>query len=201
MRFLETILAREGELPWLAWHQRRLERTLAEHGIARRFDLAGLLTPPREGLWRCRVVYGEAGACMGYLPYAPRPVRRLRVVHDESIEYRCKRTDRRALERLFAQRGAADDVVIVRQGMVTDTTIANIALFDGTRWLTPERPLLEGTTRARLIAEGFLHPAPLTLEALLAAERVAVMNALSGFVEVSGGILPEDYYEGEKPVR
>ena len=201
MPFLETILAKEGETPYLQWHQKRLERTLAEHGIVCRFALAELLAPPAEGLWRCRVVYDAADAKVQYLPYTPHPVRWLRAVRDDAIDYRYKETDRRALEQLFAQRGEADDVVIIRRGLVTDTTIANIAVFDGKQWLTPEQPLLEGTARARLLAEGVLRPASITPEVLMAAEKVAVMNALSGFVEVSGGILPGDYYEGEKPAR
>jgi 4-amino-4-deoxychorismate lyase len=188
--FLETILAREGTLPWLPWHQRRLERTCRDHGIGT-YDLAALLSPPEEGEYRCRFLYGAVGYEVQYLPYRRRQTGSLKIVRDDGIDYAYKRADRRALDALFAQRGGADDVLIVRNGLVTDTTIANTAFFLGGEWLTPERPLLEGTARQRLIEAGKLRPAVVTPETAREAEKIAVMNALSGFVEVPGGILFE----------
>lgn len=189
MPFLETVRAENGGFACLQWHQRRLDRTLAVHGIAAGYDLKTLLHAPEAGVWRCRVLYDADRFEVEYFPYHPRRVDRLMPVVHDAIDYRYKHADRSLLAALFDRRGAADDVLIVKGGLVTDTSVANTAFFDGTRWLTPERPLLEGTCRARLIAEGFLHPARITLQAALAAEKVAVMNALSGFVEVSGGIL------------
>lgn len=192
MLFLETLLAKEGCFPYLDWHQRRLDRTAAAHGF-NAYDLQAVLKAPVKGVWRCRVLYGASDIRVEYLPYRPREVHRLALIEDSTIEYRYKYADRAQLVRLFDQRGDADDVLIVREGLVTDTTIANVAFFDGVHWVTPQAPLLEGTARARLIAQGFLHPHRVTLDAALRAEKVAVMNALSGFVEVSGGILlPKD---------
>jgi 4-amino-4-deoxychorismate lyase len=191
MPFLETILADAGEYPHLKWHQVRLEKTLRRHHIDASYDLASLLDAPQQGQWRCRVLYDEESIRTEYLPYAPRAVTKLQPIADECIAYRDKTTQRGALDALFALRGEADDVLIVQHGLITDTTVANVACYIGGRWLTPKTPLLEGTTRARLLAQGTLACADITLEAALGAERVAVMNALSGFVEVCGGILPE----------
>ena len=44
----------------------------------------------------------------------------------------------------------------MKQGLLTDTSIANIALSDGTHWYTPAHPLLKGTKRAALLEEGIL---------------------------------------------
>ncbi|MEJ2500019.1 MAG: aminotransferase class IV [Campylobacterales bacterium] len=191
MPFLETILADAGEYPHLKWHQKRLEKTLERHRIDASYDLASLLDAPQRGQWRCRVLYDEESIRVEYLSYTPRVVTKLQPVADEGIVYRDKTTQRGALDALYALKGEADDVLIVQHGLITDTTIANVACYIDGRWLTPKTPLLEGTARARLLAEGKLVCADITLEAALAAERVAVMNALSGFVEVSGGILPE----------
>ena len=38
----------------------------------------------------------------------------------------------------------------MKQGLLTDTSIANIALSDGTHWYTPAHPLLKGTKRGSL---------------------------------------------------
>lgn len=73
-----------------------------------------------------------------------------------------------------------------------DTTIANIALYIENQWLTPQVPLLHGTTRARLLDEGFLSPAPLTPNHLADATKIAVMNAMIGFVEIENGIITKN---------
>ncbi|MHC3993693.1 aminotransferase class IV [Thiomicrolovo sp. ZZH C-3] len=190
MPFLETILAEEGRFPYLPWHQQRLDRTLKRHGIPNLYDLERRLEAPETGRWRCRVRYDEQMFTYELLPYTPRIMTSLQPVTDETITYRDKTTERTRLNQLFDLRGGADDVLIVQAGLITDTTIANVACFIGGQWLTPKQPLLEGTARARLIAEGTLTCADITLDAARGAERVAVMNALSGFVEVSGGILP-----------
>lgn len=189
MPFLETLLAREGTLPYLSWHQARLEWTLREHGARGIFQLSALLSPPVTGTWRCRVVYDEHGVEVEYLPYRFRPVTYLQALEDNTVHYRFKTTRRDSLEALYAKRDDADDVLIVQHGLLTDTTIANVACLIGGKWLTPRQPLLEGTARARLLHDGFLREADITLEAAIGADRVAVMNALSGFVEVAGGIL------------
>jgi 4-amino-4-deoxychorismate lyase len=55
--------------------------------------------------------------------------------------------------------------------------------------LTPSTPLLEGTTRARLLDEGFLSAACLTPKDIQKADKIAIMNAMVGFVEVENGII------------
>ena len=49
------------------------------------------------------------------------------MVDCDEADYRYKSADRSLLDRLFALRGAADDVLIVRRGLITDTSIANVA--------------------------------------------------------------------------
>ena len=189
MQFLETIKAEHGRLFHLEYHCRRMRRTLDTFGIEREFDLDALLTPPAEGLIRCRLLYGAEGATLTYHPYLPRRFRSLQAVVDDTIDYAFKYADRRRLDALYAARGEADEIAIVKNGCLTDATIANIALFDGTRWLTPAEPLLRGTTRERLLEEGKIFEAEITLEMLPRFGRCALMNAMIGFVEVESGII------------
>jgi len=45
----------------------------------------------------------------------------------------------------------ADEVVFIKNGMVTDCSIGNLLFFDGHEWITPYIPLLKGTQRAFLL--------------------------------------------------
>ena len=45
---------------------------------------------------------------------------------------------------------------LVKNNLVTDSTISNLAFFTGKEWLTPKYPLLKGTKREELIKKGAL---------------------------------------------
>ena len=55
---------------------------------------------------------------------------------------------------LFEKRSDCDDILIVKNGWITDSFSANVVFYDGTKWWTSGTPLLCGTQRARLINEG-----------------------------------------------
>ena len=187
-KLLETIRIESGRPLFLPYHEARMRRSRAAlWGLDEPIGLAERLRPPaREGLWRCRVVYGRQIEQIEYLPYTPRPVRTLKLVYAD-IDYSLKYLDRSALEALSAQKGEADDILIVKAGLVTDTTIANIAFLRDGRWYTPQHPLLEGTTRARLLKEGRLIPAKITPDDIPRYEGFALLNAMIGFFPVKNG--------------
>ncbi len=179
----------------LRYHQQRMERTirhffpvLAHAGMP---QLASILRPSDSGaVVKARVVYGSQGIeQVQYAPYRMRDIHSLRVVHDDAIEYAYKSTDRTALNLLAARRGDSDEVVIVRKGLVTDTSFTNIAILVGEQWLTPRTPLLCGTRRAALLEAGVLTEADITMRMLREARRVRLFNAMIGFGEVE---LPGD---------
>ena len=79
--------------------------------------------------------------------------------------------------------GDCDEIIIVKNGLITDTSFTNLALFDGNRWLTPKPPLLLGPKRAQLLEAGIIEEAELTLEDLRKAEKVSLFNAMIDFGE------------------
>ncbi len=111
-------------------------------------------------------------------PYRLPKIRSLRLVDGGDIEYRLKYSDRSALERLYRRRGRCDDILIVRRGLLTDTFICNVGLYDGFRWQTPAGPLLAGTRRARLIDQGCIEPAAISAAGLGRYTQLALFNAM-----------------------
>lgn len=85
------------------------------------------------------------------LPYQMRQVSSLHLVVSDTIDYTYKSAHREELNALYAQKGMADDILIVRNGYLTDTSIANVALYDGDTWFTPAHPLLRGTKRSEFL--------------------------------------------------
>ena len=59
--------------------------------------------------------------------------------------------DRTEINKLYHQKGNFDDILIVKNNLITYTSICNIVLYDGTKYYTPALPLLKGTMRQCLI--------------------------------------------------
>lgn len=186
---LETIRCVEGEALHLSYHQKRLDKSCQALGISQEYNLAALITPPGHELYRCRFLYDAKGYAIEYHPYTPKKIASLKLLTCDTLEYPLKYADRERLTALLEQRGICEDVLIVKNNLLRDTTIANIALYIDGKWLTPESPLLEGTTRERLLDEKFLTPAPLAPEDIARASKIALMNAMIGFIEVENGII------------
>ncbi len=178
---LETIKIEEGKIHNLGYHQQRCDKSrqllFNSHDI---LDLSSYIDAPKSGLYRCRILYAEHLHSIEYIPYTPKEIQSLRIVSSE-IEYSLKYANRDALNALLESNKDVDEVIIEKKGYLTDTTISNIAFFDGEQWVTPEKPLLEGTMRAKLIDEGFLHPKQISKEDLKNYSQVALMNAMIGF--------------------
>lgn len=177
----ETIRVQNGRAILLGWHRRRLQAAAARRGFRLPRELLGTLRLPRSGRFRLKLTIGPKTPAQYTLHDAAiRRAKRLRLVRC-AIRYPLKCADRHALQALYKSRQNADDVVIVRNGLISDTTVANVAIFDGDRWLTPAAPLLKGTVRARLLAGGFLTVASLRPETLEPQWLVGLMNAMTGF--------------------
>jgi 4-amino-4-deoxychorismate lyase len=179
--FLETIKAIGGEVQHLSYHQKRYEGVLNSLGIKKVHNLKELLNPPKKGLYRCRVVYSIEDVEVEYIPYVKRQVQKLKLVESNTIEYSKKYADRKELDALFLQKGDGDEIIIIKNGLVSDTSIANIAFFDGMLWLTPKKPLLQGTTRARLLENGKIFEKEIRAEDIFNFEKIALMNAMIDF--------------------
>jgi 4-amino-4-deoxychorismate lyase len=120
-------------------------------------NLDNIIRVPSEfsrGVARCNIQYGPGIKQVTFLPYEKRVIRSLKTVISPDIDYHLKYTDRSHLDILLNQRGSCDDIIIVKNGLVTDTSMSNLAFFDGKQWFTPAEPLLHGTCRNRLLAEG-----------------------------------------------
>jgi len=179
--FLETIRCEDGEVFHLPYHQLRYESVLNSLGAKDFKELSEYIDPPKKGLYRCRVLYTTQDISVEYIPYTQRKIKKLKLVESDTIEYSKKYADRSQLDTLFSQRENADDILIIKNKKVTDTSIANIALYDGVKWFTPKEPLLKGTTRARLLDEGKIFERDILENELENFQKLALLNAMIDF--------------------
>jgi len=195
--FVETLSWQNGAVRNLPFHEARLNATLQHFWTGVPWlNLAPYIPqiPCSATQQKVRVLYGRNGVEeASYAPYVRRSIHSLRVVVSDTIDYSFKSTNRAALEQLLAQREGCDEVLIVRHGLVTDTSFTNVALFDGEAWYTPVEPLLKGTMRASLIAEGKLRERVIRQQDLVSFQKIMLLNALNGWEELT---LPITAIEG-----
>lgn len=194
-RFIETIRLHNGALQNLPYHQERFERTRRERlQLKMHPDLESVLVVPaglEKGLFRYRVTYGARIENMEIEPYEHPVPRSLKLVRaNRAPEYSYKYLDRTSLTRLYNLRGACDDVLIAVNDRITDSYYANVVFRKGTRWYTPDTPLLKGTMRAWLMDQGLLEETHITTDDLDRFDEVRLINALNNLEEATG-IPPE----------
>ncbi len=185
---IETIRIQNGEPLHLSYHNSRMNSSRRElYHCEDNLDLhdwLGTRADYTSSMIKCRVIYSERIEEIEYLPYEQKRTRSLQVVFADGIEYSHKYLDRSVLNELKAG-VLADDIVIVKHGFITDSAAGNVVFFDGCRWITPAQPLLQGTTRARLLETGKITCEELCERDLVYFKKVAVINAMNDLSKIN----------------
>ncbi|MBK7098290.1 MAG: aminotransferase class IV [Sphingobacteriales bacterium] len=181
----ETICINNGLLMHGKWHEQRFESAYriyyGKNPAYRLFDEIEIPEVCNRGLFKLRISYNEFSKITEVEKYTIKDIRTLKLVEDNLINYNLKLTDRTQLNHLFSKRGDCDDILIVKNGLVTDSLYCNIVFSDGSGWFTPSAPLLRGTAGARLIAEGRISEKTITADDILSYRYFKLINAMRDF--------------------
>ena len=187
-QYIETIRVIDGCVCNLAYHEQRINRTRKEMlgltELLRIVDLLKAVSLPME-CSKLRFVYDKEGIHdITCTPYIRKEINSLHLVYDNNISYPYKSTDRSALNELKKQQGDCDEILIVRDNHLTDTSYTNIALYDGEQWFTPSTPLLCGTMRQRLLDCGLLQEREIMVSDIPNYQYISLFNAMISLGEV-----------------
>jgi 4-amino-4-deoxychorismate lyase len=187
-RFIETIKLNNGVFYRLNFHQERVNKAFEiffpEKKPITLLDILNQTLIPHEGLFKCRIVYDTQAYQPEFMPYIRREINSLKVV-EMNLEIKpYKPEDRTDYNEAFAQRGDSDDVLISRNGILTDSSYTNVAFFDGTNWFTPQQPLIFGVNRAELLETGRLIEKDIKVEDLKDFQQITLFNAMIEFGEI-----------------
>lgn len=186
---VESLKLKDGVILNLDYHQARLNYSLSElFPSAEPIELMQAISVPGNytmGTFKLRVVYGPIIDRIEIEPYQYRSIHSLKVVRHETINYHLKYTDRKILQELFDQRGDCDDIIILKNGFVTDSFAANLLFFDGERWFTPATPLLKGTKRQFLLDQGIIFEKEIREADIKGYRQIGMINAMVDFEEMS----------------
>lgn len=180
-RLIETIKIYNGQADNISWHNQRFNETRFDlFGIHIPTDLEKLIHVPEEfmrGEVKCRISYWEEIDRIEFETYIFHPVSSLKLVSDDFILYEYKYLDRSDINRLYSQKGDMDDILIVKNGLIRESSYSNVVLWDGKEFFTPASPLLKGTKRAKYISEGKIKERSIPVDDIGRYKELHLINA------------------------
>jgi len=180
-RLIESIKLFDRKLWNIEYHNERMNRSRRELFNAEdELDLSLIIKIPEglsNNLFKCRVVYTEKILDVEFHPYIPRPVKKLNIVHDDNLDYSYKYEERSKIQKHLCN-AVDSEILIVKNGFVSDTSYSNVVFSDLTDLFTPATPLLKGTKRASLLDSGKIREKEIRLADLPKYKYVYLINAL-----------------------
>lgn len=185
-RLIESIKCKDGKLFNIDYHNFRLNKSRKElFGASNLIDLKAEIAIPvqaKKGTYKCRVLYTKKIENVEYTVHQYRKIKSLKLIDNNEISYNHKFENRTLLNNLFEKRGDCDDILIVKNGLITDSSPANVIFFDGEKWWTPETPLLPGTQRSRLLDEGKIFQSSIKPNDLIRFKKAGLINAMQNLI-------------------
>lgn len=180
-KFIESIRVENGNFQNIEYHQKRVDKTSKAFSFNKILDLNSIELAQiiDNNIYKCRVLYSDDEYSIQITKYKKREIFSLKIVYDDNIEYDFKYENRASLDSLFNQRQGCSDVLIVKDGFITDTSYSNIVFFDGKDFFTQTTYLLNGTMRQKLLDEKMIRERVIKIEDLKNYKRVFLINALN----------------------
>ena len=141
MQLLETIYLQNGQFQNLEYHNARMANSQQSlFGKISSIQIDENVRIPLEnqkGEYRCRIIYNADVQEVSFIPYTEKPIKKLKFIDIGDWNYQYKYADRNFMGKLLTDNPEVDEVIMTKNGFITDCTIANLAFYDGKNWFTP----------------------------------------------------------------
>ena len=183
-RFIESIKIEDQKAFLLDLHQKRVNQTFAHFGKEGSIDLAKIfknLEHDEDGLYKLRIVYDlDKKFTTQLIPYAIPEIENFQLVENNSYDYSFKFEDRKEFERMKTK-AKTEEIIVVKNNHITDTSYTNILFLKGKEWFTPTTYLLNGVMRQHLLHEKKIKETEITLKNIKEFSHFQLINAMNDF--------------------
>jgi 4-amino-4-deoxychorismate lyase len=183
-QFIESIKIEDQEVFLLELHQKRVNQTFAHFGKEGSIDLAKIfkhLEHDEDGMYKLRVAYDlDKKIRTQMIPYAIPEIQDFQLVENNSFDYSFKFEDRKELEKM-KMKSKAEEIIIVKNNHITDTSFSNLLFQKGKDWFTPTTYLLNGVQRQNLLKQKKIKETEITLQNLKQFSHFQLINAMNDF--------------------
>ena len=183
-QFIESIKVEDQKIFLLDLHQKRVNDTFAHFGKDGSIDLAKIfknLQHDEDGLYKFKIIYDlNKNVRTQMLPYAISEIDDFQLVENNSFDYSFKFEDRKEFEKMKTK-AKAEEIIIVKNNHITDTSYSNLLFLKGKDWFTPSTFLLNGVQRQHLLKEKKIKETEITLQNIAEFSHFQIINALNDF--------------------
>ena len=181
-QFIESIKIENGKLFLLDLHQKRVNETFAHFSKKSPLDLFSILenTVPKEnGLFKMRIVYDLEGNFTSQLiPYTFKEIQNFKLVENNTIDYSLKFEEREVFTEMRIASNA-DEIIIVKNNFITDSSYSNLLFFKDKQWFTPYTYLLNGVQRQHLLKSKMIEETEISLKNIQEFSHFKIINAMN----------------------
>lgn len=183
-QFIESIKVEDQEIFLLDLHQKRVNQTFSHFGKEDSIDLGKIyknLQHDEDGLFKLRISYDlDKKIRTQMIPYAIPEIQDFQLVENNSFDYSFKFEDRKELDKM-KMKSKSEEIIIVKNNHITDTSFSNILFLKGKEWFTPTTYLLNGVQRQHLLKQKKIKEAEITLQNIKQFTHFQIINALNDF--------------------
>lgn len=183
-QFIESIKVEDQEIFLLEYHQKRVDQTFSHFGKETTIDLSKVfksLDHDEDGLFKLRIVYDlDKKIRTQMIPYAIPEIQDFQLVENNSFDYSFKFEDRKELDKM-KMKSKAEEIIIVKNNHITDTSFSNLLFLKGKEWFTPKTYLLNGVQRQNLLKHKKIKETEITLQNIKEFSHFQIINALNDF--------------------
>lgn len=183
-QFIESIKVEDQEIFLLDLHQKRVNQTFTHFGKEESIDLGKIfnsLQHDEDGLFKLRISYDlDKRVRTQMIPYAIPEIQNFQLVENNSFDYSFKFEDRKELDKM-KMKSKAEEIIIVKNNHVTDTSFSNLLFLKGKEWFTPNTCLLNGVQRQYLLKQKKIRETEITLQNIKQFTHFQIINALNDF--------------------
>ena len=181
-QFIESIRIQHQQPHLLDLHQQRVNSTLEHFNAVTSLNLEQIvrnLNWDTNGLFKLRIIYDLEGNYETQItPYIFNKIESFKTVEDNVIDYEFKYENRSEFDTLKKE-NAPSEIVIVKNGMVTDTSFSNLVFLKDTIWYTPKTYLLNGIQRQYLLKEKLIQEIEIDESSLQNFSHFRLINAMN----------------------
>ena len=183
-QFIESIKVEDQQIFLLDLHQKRIEDTFSHYEKDCKINIKEIfnsLDHTGDGLYKFRIEYDlENSVRTQMIPYAISELDDFELIINNDINYNFKSSDRDHLQKIKNQ-SQAQEVIIIQNNEVTDTSFSNLIFLKDKTWYTPKTYLLNGVMRQSLLNSENIKEYEITQDNIKEFSHFKVINALNDF--------------------
>ncbi len=183
VKLIESIRILNGRISHLNLHEDRCNESRAKlWHLTNSINLRKKLIIPTnflDGLVKCRIVYSHEIEEITFQAYQIRTINKIKIIQSDTISYPFKFEERKELDTLFAAKDDGDEIMIVKNNLVTDAYYYNYVFQKGKQFFTPNQPLLEGVMRSSLILNNKIIKKDIFVTEIQEFDAIHLINAMT----------------------